>query len=63
VRTRLIYKKIQAEERYGAGGFTLAFSTRARTVLTSLNRYAGNATYEPIGGPQGHQGKQSRLLI
>ncbi|KAJ6590518.1 hypothetical protein DFH09DRAFT_1245020 [Mycena vulgaris] len=35
----LIYKKMKAEERYGAGGF----------------RYTGNGTYEPLaqGGLQG----------
>ncbi|KAJ7847705.1 hypothetical protein B0H14DRAFT_2769297 [Mycena olivaceomarginata] len=39
----LIYKKMKAEERYGAGGF----------------RYTGNGTYEPIaagGQPQAYYG-------
>ncbi|KAJ7660037.1 hypothetical protein B0H17DRAFT_1095453 [Mycena rosella] len=38
----LIYKKMKAEERYGAGGF----------------RYAGNGTYEPLaqGQPQAYYG-------
>ncbi|KAJ6571827.1 hypothetical protein B0H19DRAFT_1131442 [Mycena capillaripes] len=38
----LIYKKMKAEERYGAGGF----------------RYTGNGTYEPLaqGQPQAYYG-------